>query len=103
MGWFVYCTFITVSDGVKVDIVLVVADEEQAEPGVERIDWHDEKNANDVALLVRDCVGPQVCVDLEKGHRNKTKIVIKKKPRALTRQKCIELFKSQFQPLDQPL
>lgn len=101
MGWFVYRTFITVSDGVKVDIVLVVADEEQAEPGVERIDWHDEKNANDVALLVRDCVGPQVCVDLE-NTETKQKLLFKK-TRPLTRQKCIEVFKSQFQPLDQPL
>ena len=37
-----YHTFIAISNGVKVDVVLVVADEEQAEPGVEGVDWHDE-------------------------------------------------------------
>lgn len=46
-------TFITVPDGVKVDIVLVVADEEEAEPGVKGVDGHDEEDADDVALFIR--------------------------------------------------
>lgn len=46
-------TFVTVPDGVKVDIVLVVADEEEAEPGVKGVDGHDEEDADDVALLIR--------------------------------------------------
>ena len=49
---FVYHTFIAISNRVKVDVVLVVADEEEAEPGVEGVDGHDEENTNDVALLV---------------------------------------------------
>lgn len=57
-------TFITVSNGIKVHIVLVVADEEQAEPRIEGIDWHDEQDADDVALLIGDSVGSKVCVDL---------------------------------------
>ena len=50
-------TFIAVSDRVKVDVVLVVADKEQAEPRVKGINWHDEQDADDVALLVGDSVG----------------------------------------------
>ncbi|TNN68070.1 hypothetical protein EYF80_021715 [Liparis tanakae] len=47
---------------IKVDVVLVVADEEQAEPRVEGIDGHNEQDADDVALLVGDGVGPKVDV-----------------------------------------
>lgn len=54
-------TLIAVAHRVEVDVVLVVADEEQAEPGVEGVHRHDEQDADDVALLVGDGVGPQVC------------------------------------------
>lgn len=58
-------TFIAVAHRVKVDVVLVAAEEEEAEPGVEGIDGHDEEDADDVALLLGDSVIPQVCVDLQ--------------------------------------
>lgn len=58
-------TFIAVSNRVKVDIVLVIADEEQAEPRIKCIHWHDKKDADDVALLIGNSVGPKVCIDLQ--------------------------------------
>lgn len=50
-------TFVAVSNRIKVDIVLVVADKEQAEPRIKGINWHDKQDADDVALLVGDSVG----------------------------------------------
>lgn len=58
-------TFIAVPHRVEVDVVLVAAEEEEAEPGVEGVDRHDEEDADDVALLLGDGVIPQVCVDLQ--------------------------------------
>lgn len=65
-------TFIAVSNRIKVDVVLVVADEEEAEPRIEGINWHNEQDADDVALLIGDCVGSEMCVDLQinKAHEN---------------------------------
>lgn len=69
-------TFITVSNRIKVHVVLVVADEEQAEPRIEGVDWHDEQDADDVALLIGDSVGSKMCVDLRwKTHIRKRKNV----------------------------
>lgn len=59
-------TFVAVAHRVEVDIVLVAAKEEEAEPGVEGIDGHDEEDADDVALLLGDGVVPQVRVDLQR-------------------------------------
>ena len=50
-------TFIAVSNRIKVDVVLVVADEEQAEPRIEGINWHNKQDTDDVALLIGDGVG----------------------------------------------
>lgn len=58
-------TFVAVADGIEVDVVLLVIDEEQAEPGVEGVHWHDEQDADDVALLVGDGVGPKMRIDLQ--------------------------------------
>lgn len=58
-------TFVAIADGIEVDVELLVADEEQTEPGVEGVHRHDEEDADDVALLVGDGVGPEVRVDLE--------------------------------------
>lgn len=58
-------TFVAVAHRVEVDIVLVAAEEEEAEPGVEGIDGHDEEDADDVALLLGDGVILQVRVDLQ--------------------------------------
>lgn len=58
-------TFVAVADGIEVDVVLLVIDEEQAEPGVKGVHWHDEEDADDVALLVGDGVGPKMRVDLK--------------------------------------
>lgn len=62
-------TFVAIPHGVKVDVVLVAPQEEKAEPGVKGVDGDDEKQADDVALLVGDGVGAQVQVDL--GGRSK--------------------------------
>ena len=46
-------TLVAVPDSVKVHVVLVVSEEEEAEPGVEGIDRNDEEDPHDVALLPR--------------------------------------------------
>lgn len=61
----VAATFVAIADGIEVDVVLLVADEEQAEPGVKGVHWHDEEDADDVALLVGDGVGPKMRIDLQ--------------------------------------
>lgn len=61
----IYCTFIAVSNRVEIDVILVITDEQQAEPGVKRKDGDDEEYADDVALLVGYSVRPQVRVDLK--------------------------------------
>lgn len=63
-------TFVAIADGIEVDVELLVADEEQAEPGVEGVHRHDEEDADDVALLVGDGVGAEVRVDLESKRGN---------------------------------
>ena len=57
-------TFVAVPDRIEVDVVLVIADEEEAEPRVEGINRYDKQDANDVALLIRDGVRSKVCIDL---------------------------------------
>lgn len=44
-------TLITVPDGVEVHIVLVVREEEEAEPRVEGVDGNNEEDPHDMALL----------------------------------------------------
>lgn len=58
-------TLVAVTHGAEVHIVLVVGEEQEAEPGVEGVDGHDEEHADDVALLVGAAVAAQVHVDLE--------------------------------------
>lgn len=57
-------TLIAVAHGAEVHVVLVVGEEQEAEPGVEGVDGHDEEDADDVALLVGAAVAAQVHVDL---------------------------------------
>lgn len=49
-------TLITVPDGVEVHVVLVVGEEEKAEPRVKGIDGNDEEDPDNVALLPRRAV-----------------------------------------------
>lgn len=49
-------TLVTVPDGVKVHVVLVVGEEQEAEPRVEGVDGNDEEDPDDVALLPRRAV-----------------------------------------------
>lgn len=65
-------TFVAVPNGVEVDVVLVVADEKEAEPRVKGINRHNEEDANDVALLIRNRVGSKVCIDLEPSTEHKS-------------------------------
>lgn len=57
-------TFIAVSNGIKVHVVLVITDEEQTEPRIKCVYWHNKQDADDVALLIGDSVGSKVCIDL---------------------------------------
>lgn len=61
-------TLVTVPDGVKVHVVLVVGEEQEAEPRVEGVDGNDEEYPNDVALLPRRGVESEVHVDLGQRH-----------------------------------
>lgn len=44
-------TFIAVPDGVKVHIVLIIGEKEEAEPRIEGIDRNNEEDPHDVSLL----------------------------------------------------
>lgn len=57
-------TFIAVSDCVKVHVVLLVGEEQEAEPRVKRVDGDDEEDPDDVPLFVRGAVIAQMHVDL---------------------------------------
>ncbi len=46
-------TLIAIPDGVKVHVVLVISEEEEAEPRVKGVDRNDEEDSHDVALLPR--------------------------------------------------
>ncbi len=59
-------TFITVSDGVEVNVVRIAAEEQEAEPRLECIDGHDEENPNYPALLRPVCVAAKILIDLER-------------------------------------
>lgn len=63
-------TFIAVSDCVKVDVILLVGEEQEAEPGVKGVDGDDEEDPDDVPLLVRRAVVAQVHVDLNREKMN---------------------------------
>lgn len=49
-------TLIAVPDSVKVHIVLIIGEEEKAEPGVKGVDGNDEEDPHDVTLLPRRAV-----------------------------------------------
>lgn len=59
-----HSTLIAVSDGVEVDIVLLVGKEQQTKPGVKGVDGDDKEDPYDVPLFVRRAVIAQVHVDL---------------------------------------
>ena len=42
--------------GVAIDVEVLVVEEEQAQPRLERVDRHDEEDAHDPPLLGRVCV-----------------------------------------------
>jgi len=56
--------FITVSDGVEVNVVRIAAEEQEAEPRLECIDGHDEENPDYPALLRPVCVAAKILIDL---------------------------------------
>lgn len=59
-------TFIAVSDCVKVHVVLLVGEEQEAEPGVKSIDGDNEEDSDDVPLFVWRTVVAQMHVDLNR-------------------------------------
>ena len=58
-------TFVAVPDGVAVDVEVLVVEEEEAQPRLERVDRHDEQDAHDPPLLGRVRVVSEVLVDLK--------------------------------------
>lgn len=58
-------TFIAVAHGEKVNVDTLRVEEEQADPGIRRINGHNEQYPNDPALLLRIRVPPQVLIDLQ--------------------------------------
>lgn len=58
-------TLIAVSDRVKVHVILLVGEEEEAEPWVEGVDGDNEKDPDYVSLLVGRAIVTQVHVDLK--------------------------------------
>lgn len=60
-------TFVAVPDCVKVNVILLIGEEEKAEPRVEGVDGDYEEDPHDVPLFIRRAVVTQVHVDLNKG------------------------------------
>lgn len=58
-------TFITISDTVKVHIVVIIAEEHETEEWCKAVDWNDEQDSDDPALFIGAGVVTQVKVDLE--------------------------------------
>lgn len=62
-------TFVAIPHSAKINVVLVIGEEKEAEPGVNSIDGHNEENPDYIALLIGAAVAAQVHVDL--GGRRK--------------------------------
>ena len=60
-----FLTLIAVPECVAVDVEGAV-EEEEAKPGLECVDWHDEQDPDNVALLRGILVVDQVLVNLKK-------------------------------------
>lgn len=58
-------TLITVANCIEVDVIVVVAEEHQAKPRIERIDRHDEQYADYPALFIWAGVIAKVLIDLK--------------------------------------
>ena len=56
--------FVAVPDGVEVDIVVVLVEEQETQPRLESVDGDDEEDADNPSLLGRVGVVPQVLVNL---------------------------------------
>lgn len=53
-----------ISYRVKVDVVVVIVEEENAEPRIECVDWHNEQDSNYPLLLIFHIIVLQVQIDL---------------------------------------
>lgn len=62
-------TFVAVSDRVEVDVILLVGEEQKAEPGVKGVDGDYEEDPDDVPLFVWRAVVTKVHVDLKRRER----------------------------------
>lgn len=62
-------TLVAVPDGVKVHVVLVVGEEEEAEPRIDGVDGDNEEDPDDVSLLPGGAIKTQVHVDLKKKQK----------------------------------
>lgn len=59
-----WLTFITVSNGEKINVNAIGVEEHEADPAVSGVNRDDEEDAHDPPLLLRVRVPPQVMVDL---------------------------------------
>lgn len=59
-------TFIAVPDCVKVDVVVVLVEKEEGDPGVKGVDGHEQQYPHNPSLFCWVAVVSQVLVDLEK-------------------------------------
>ena len=69
-------TFVAVPDGVAVDVEVLVVEEEQTQPRLERVDRNDEQDPHDPPLLSRVRVVTEVLVDLGERIQNQNTIHI---------------------------
>ena len=60
-------TFIAVPDSVEVDVIVILVEEQQTQPRIERVDGHNKQNPHYPPLLGRVRVEAQVLVDLMDG------------------------------------
>ena len=51
-----FLTFVAIPYGIEVNIVMISFEEEQTQPRLECIYWHDEQYSNDPSLLCRICI-----------------------------------------------
>jgi hypothetical protein len=64
-------TFKAISNTIEIDIVVVVVEEHDAQPGVERVDRHNEQQAHDPFLLVFHIVVLQMRKNLDLNFKTK--------------------------------
>lgn len=73
---FQHLTFIAIPHCAKVNIVLVIGEEKEAEPWVDSINGHNEEDPDNIALLIGATVATKVHIDLDEkdGEQDNAKL-----------------------------